>query len=726
MRSTLLFVAGLALSACSSSERDGGRRDDAPPSDDGSADGDGEPDGGSPLPPPDPPELTDWTCPEGWVATPVEQGRPWEFRACVPPDHQRCEGASAQWPGETDCTPIGPPCPPEPARFPPEEQLRARAAQFAAFDGPVVYVDPDAEEGGDGGRETPFRHVIDILPLKPPGQDIVETTDGTIVALSRGTHMGRVRLATRVAVLGACAEQTIVSIDPRGADTAPTTTHMVGTGGSLMADLTVRDVDRPGVSVHRNAEPVRLQSVLVERATGAAVLFGFQSNGGEVRDVVIRDTLASEGIGRALVMQQLAGPVKVQRAVVSGSHEIGVYAGADVGAPAQAPVILEDLVVAATAPLPDGTRGWAVAAEQGSDVTIRRCLVQDFHEVGVFAHGEAGDGGSVVVLEDVAVRDMQHTEGGRRGSAIAASGNATVTARRVAVHGALGGGFTAWTDDLPEGQGRALMDLQDVWIRSVAPLPDPRTSGTTPAGIGALWGAEVTAKRVVVDDAAGIGVLAGTVANRAAPKVTLTDAVVVRGRPMSGATEDPELVTLGVGVVARSGTSLTATRLHVQGSTDGGVVIWGCTGVPGLPPLPGCTEETRADLRHLSVLETAAAPCGSIPTGEPGSCIYSGDRNFGQGHGIMVLLGASASLGDVLIQGAQSVGLAVAHGSRIEGDRLVVSHNAVGTLLPSAAEDPDGDAVDLGDQVFVFDNDTDVSREELLILDPRVFLDEGI
>ena len=187
----------VALGACASDDP-GGRA--AAPADAGAGDAAADPrDAGPPVPlpkppaSPAPPRLTDWDCPSGWHAKPLEDGHPWAFSACEPAGFRAepCEGASMQLPDDLRCRRVGTQCPGEGERWPSAPALRTLAP---GFEGAIWYVDPAAAPGGHGSLERPLRMVPEALR---------RVRDGDIVALAAGTHAGPAKVARRVALVGA-------------------------------------------------------------------------------------------------------------------------------------------------------------------------------------------------------------------------------------------------------------------------------------------------------------------------------------------------------------------------------------------------------------------------------------------------------------------------------------------------------------------------------------------
>jgi len=186
-------------------------------------------------------------CPEGWREVDDGSG----VTTCDPyPEGGalECPAGQAHFPGEPGCTPVGAPCP---------------AGDFSATlpaDRNVVYVQPGGT--GDGSSPTsPYGGFTDF------GLGGLPT--GTVVALSRGTHPGPVRLARGVALWGACAGETILTTTLPGITDA--VVEFVAATGELH-DLSVVDSPRLGVlSVGDGADGL-LEGVVVDGAAGLGVM----------------------------------------------------------------------------------------------------------------------------------------------------------------------------------------------------------------------------------------------------------------------------------------------------------------------------------------------------------------------------------------------------------------------------------------------------------------------
>ena len=245
----------------------------------GRADAGHDADGSDPLPVPEPPRLSDWACPEGWLPSPYGEGEPWAFSACAPPVRRECDGASRQLPGEAECRRLGTPCPETEDGLPTEADLRSLAP---GFEGEIRYVRAEAPGGGDGSRDAPFSTLADAL--ERPGS-------GVIVALAPGVHRARAAVRGSVAVVGSCVGETTVQALPlRGGELPYQATLLLGDGDVLATNLRLTGA-RVGIRVENGLGTATVRSVLVEAAAWVGIIVIRSSPGILLEDVVVRDVV---------------------------------------------------------------------------------------------------------------------------------------------------------------------------------------------------------------------------------------------------------------------------------------------------------------------------------------------------------------------------------------------------------------------------------------------------
>lgn len=206
--------------------------------------------------------------------------------------------------------------------------------------------------------------------------------------------------------------------------------------------------------------------------------------------------------------------------------------------------------------------------------------------------------------------------------------------------------------------------------------------------------AERTQGSVVMASATDIGGVRGM------PTVRIEDLRSV------GAAGDPG-GRYGITMGAAGGGTLTGERVVLSGDTMSAVAVYGRRAEP----------ETAMTLRHVIVEGTRAAACGSVPEGDPASCLRDGRSEAG-GIGVLARDGGRLSLETFAVRGAELAGVLVAPGGRVELHRGLVAGNALGINLMV----DDYDLALLDDEVFAFGNATDVAREELVLPDPGSLL----
>ncbi|MBI5512857.1 MAG: DUF1565 domain-containing protein [Deltaproteobacteria bacterium] len=199
----------------------------------------------------------------------------------------------------------------------------------------------------------------------------------------------------------------------------------------------------------------------------------------ELTECVVRDTLprTSGGTGGFAVSAQEGGALRVRRSLLLGSRESSALAvGSSGGHPSTLRV--SDSAVRDTAAR--GNFGVALAAIQGAALELRRVVVSRSQGGGVMAAGVS----TRTTLEDVLVLDVSAPDE-RGGFGVVASSDAVVTARRVSVvrsHGAALAAMPSTTLRLTAGG--ATLDVQDAYVRDVG----SGTIDSDPCRIGRVVG----------------------------------------------------------------------------------------------------------------------------------------------------------------------------------------------------------------------------------------------
>ena len=633
------------------------------------------PDAGSPdaadvglvLPDPALPQLPDWDCPEGWEAEEVGAGTSWSHRVCRPAARAGCGPSELQGPGETGCRPVGTACPEPPERFPPEEVIRALVPGMS---GPLRHVDKQAPAGGTGTREAPLPS-LETAHLLPAAA-------GTVFVLGPGTWAEHFIADADVALVGACPAATVVTPAEAGSHV------LLGRGEArvALANLTVRGEGHALVALH--SARARLSGVVIEGSAGAGVVLAGPGVEATIEDVVVsgvRSDGVLEGIG---VLVQTAASVEARRLRIEDCSGPGLRVHREPPDGSTTVVRLEDVVLRATEP---GLWAWGDTV-----TTLSRVLVEEHRSAGVMVGRELrpGDpypGDPRVVLEDARIREGRPASSNGAAVGVSASSGGRLTLRQVVVERCIGLGAyaSAYHADRP-----AVIEADGLLLQHSLSYSAHELWGSGGRGLSA-WGAvELTLSRTVLSDnletAAGLALEEGDTP----PSLDLTDVVITGTESLVG--------LRGHGLDAGSGTQVSGRRILLAGNREVGLLAEGWGGAP----------ETRVTLSDLTVEDTRPAACGAVPEGDPWACPYGGPKTGG-GLGILVNAGARVRLEGFSVAGSADTGMCVADESVISGTRGVVTDNEVGLAFVRAPPD----AIRLSDDVYVFGNRTDVSREEV-------------
>jgi len=398
------------------------------------------------------------TCPEGWTAV-VEDD---VAVACspFPADRPACEGAEAQFPGDSACAPIGPTCPTEFA-----EDLPASG---------VVYVKAGAQDG-DGTRETPFATI---------GAALASLGGATTIALAPGTYDGAFVLPARVTLAGACTESTVLASTSASNDAA--VISAMGEG-AVVERLRVSESARPAVLL-ASAE-LTLRDVLIETATGAAIRV---TDGAHlvVENVAIRDIrpLDDGSAGQGILATESvidATRLSIERARSSALAVVG----------ASARCTVTDLAIRDSAPRDsDGGGGIGIFVDGGAQLTVTRAAIDRNVVVGLLIQ----NGPSELTISDVVVRQTRPIPStGEWGQGIAIFDGAALDLRR--------GLLEKLHDGAIYGASDATIRLRDVVVRDLIANEGPFTSS---AGVLVNEASELDVERTLISRAAWAGIFA--------------------------------------------------------------------------------------------------------------------------------------------------------------------------------------------------------------------------
>ncbi len=270
----------------------------------------------APMPPQAPlaPELPRMTpCPTGWAEAQTPEG----FTYCnaFPAGPRDCTGATMQRPGDTDCVPIGPPCP------------GGDYAEDLPTDRPVVFVKVGATMG-DGTRDLPYGSLSEALPRAP---------DDAVIALARGRHPGGIGVRRSVELRGACAAETTITSETGNVIT-------VQEGATLTASaMTVEALGARGIVIQDGIGSLVLEGVRVEPGSEGGIIAKGASF--VARDVLVRNVDGIDGIAlsgecdidglvietdAAIAMRVATGSVRARRVTMRPAADEMLFSGATI------------------------------------------------------------------------------------------------------------------------------------------------------------------------------------------------------------------------------------------------------------------------------------------------------------------------------------------------------------------------------------------------------------
>ncbi len=393
-----------------------------------------------------------------------------------------------------------------------------------------------------------------------------------------------------------------------------------------------------GVSA-QNGAAVTATRCTVQGNTDAGVV---AYNAGTVVDLVDTEILetapnpgGSNGFGAGVAD---GASLTATGCTVQGSTSSGVVAD-DAGTA----VSLVNTQILDTAPGPDGSGGFGVAALDGASLTATGCTVQRNTEGGVVAF----DPETVVDLVDTEVLDTVSTPDGSSGFGVQVGIGASLTATGCTVRGNTKVGVFV----LNVGTAVELVDTE---ILDTVSGPE----GTDGVGIEVIDGAALTANGCTVRGNTGIGVVAGNFGT----VVELVDTGILDTAPSPDG-------GFGRGVTVQEGARLTATRCTVQGNTDTGVFA--------------ASFGTVVGLVDTTILDTRRGRIGCFAAGvsaEYGASVEGTDSDISgtEGPGVYISSGSWVSLDGTQITENTAAGAIILDGT------LALTASTITNTLPDA------------------------------------------
>ena len=493
---------------------------------------------------PAPPELPDFggSCPAGWSGVLTPDG---VVTVCSPWPEQgmdSCLPGQVHLPGESSCTPVGSECPTDDW----SEELHG-SRQY-------LYVHALGAVSGDGSMERPFGTLDAATKYATPG---------TTIMVSKGVFNESVTIPAGVTMVGACADETIVTPPSTTSKTAAVEAKGHGTG---VRDLTIRG-GWPGILVSGADTSMRVHDVVIEQARG----YGIHAAAGAdvtLESVLVVSTEAvSEGTGDGQGLHVETGAqVSLIRSVLRANHTAGIQAQGD-----GTNVHLDGVVVADTRLGSDERGGDGLLARDGAVV-----IVDDSIMTRNFRSGAHATTGGRLKLAMVVIEQTVGVPHDGYGILVADSGH--LEARALLLDGNRYIGIAGRSPG-------SHIEVADLVIQN-----------TIRRQVGSDFAAGLMLSLGITDTTVTRGYLvnnsyAGVLVLGCDSELHLTDVVVKDTQPVEG--------EAGYGLVAFEQTSICGERLLFIGNSDSGITATG--------------NEARIVLNDLEVRDSIARACPQGP-----------------------------------------------------------------------------------------------------------------
>ncbi|MBH22991.1 MAG: hypothetical protein CMH57_00760 [Myxococcales bacterium] len=590
----------------------------------------------TPLPPaapaaaaqPERPRLSDWSCPAGWAPRDVPLDGAEALQVCDAAPPESCPPRTRWDAASGACVAVGSPCP-DGALWPDDATLRARAG--AGFEqARIVYVSPGGR--GDGSdRSSSVGSVTRAVAQAGPGD---------LIALGVGRYEETLVVEEAVALVGACAAQTVVSSPADAAERA--TLYASRSPGLVARDVTIAG-PRVGIWLVNPRGPVTLQGVAVEGAVGNGV--HVERNGAVVRldDLAIHRVAPGAVEGPSMRLTSPAGGIEVSRAWMERGAGVGLaVSGAG-------EVSLRDVGVEGVLPNARERDGVGLRLLGGAQVELRRVVVSRSRFAGILADAVGLD------AEDLTVRDtLPELSSGDLGTGLTIQRGSVATLRQL---------VSLNNHDLGVDILNAEVELSDCLVEGTQAVE--HEVGPVNGGIRVAWSGRVDASRCVVTGNRDLGIAVqdeGSVAR-------LEDTMVLDTRP------DPELGN-GRGVVFTQQARGELRRVVVARNHDVGLFV-------RLGAVVEASDLTVADTQPSADLDGTGSGFGILVQEEGRLTLERGRSANNATAGVICLEEGSASLTDLTVLGTRHVegalplatGLAL-QGAEVTATRLEVGGNA--------------------------------------------------
>ncbi len=525
---------------------------------------------------PAPPAFINWACPAGSAALPglhTASGGTLAvegvsgFTACRASWSDDC-GEDAMPRFGSTCAPVSArACP---ADWPSDAEIRSSAGSGGATQ--ILFVSPNGTATGEGAG---------LTRAAPMGlaAALAAAFDGDIIALAAGTYATTVDVQIGVALVGACAGNTVIS--PGGTDEAAAAVRLNAQNARL-SEVTISG-NRPGISVTGGGAQVSNVQILGPLATGVSVgagagvslsnvsINGTRANGagaagtalsvvaggeadltsvalldgagaainvsGASSTVVGLDVIVTDSEAQGAVVSSGAN-LELTRAVLARNRDSGVVIQG-----ANSTAFLTDTMITGTASATAGSlSGTAVNVSSGGELVAERFLATA-NPLGLRVNG----GESAVTLTDAIIADP------------AALGDDAAGNAGVGILGEAGPSITATRLALLRTRGGLLTQAGTVRLESVV------VAGSTGAALSFTGGDVGVAQATLADNANGVSVTGGA-------DFELTDTRIVDTRKVGTATSRALYIDSSTGntqqlVLARNaeyGVYISGPRLDVD------------------------------------------------------------------------------------------------------------------------------------------------------------------
>ena len=477
-----------------------------------------------------------------------------------------------------------------------------------------VHVDPGYFGGSsDGSRDHPWTLI---------GYALGDVQAGGRVVLAAGEYDTGVLLAKTVSLVGRCTSMVTLAGTRAGA-IGPTVVEIKGDVDVFVSDVTVSGLGM-GLTVHSGARLVLARARLVEnRVYGlTAALPGTTVSAQNV--LIARTQFGPDGTGGRGVGVEQGALVFLERTALLENRSVGLYASGD-----DTLVQVADVVVAHTQPEGDGVLGHGVFVQAGVKLDLERVGLVENQAAGLLAAGP----GTTVTAQDILVARTQQVGDGTLGRGMVATDGAALTLNRASLvenHKAglfaseLGTTVTA-TDILisrsqPQADGShgrgihvqggaaltlsraSLVENHELGLFVASPSTSatvstvlvarthPRDDGTFGRALGVQYGASLSLTRASLLENHGVALLVGEPGTAA----SVTDSLVSRTRLAPGG-------TAGRGIQVQAGAALTLQSVAIIGNLGLGLL--------------GAHDETRVEASRVLVASTQPRSDGSYGRG---------------------------------------------------------------------------------------------------------------